>query len=87
MNTFRNIIVDDDFNRTEHKVDSTETPDQDNDPSGPSQALFVDETNSVIEAHERRTRGGTRTEQPPVSMFNILQFRKDKSEQPRMSRV
>lgn len=77
VHTFRNIIVDDNLNRAEHKVVTSETPNQDSGPSGPSQPLFVDETSSVIKAHER-TRGGTRTEQLSVSVVNILQFRKEK---------
>ncbi|KAE8136462.1 hypothetical protein BDV38DRAFT_283949 [Aspergillus pseudotamarii] len=52
VHSFRNTVLDGDFNRSEQRVDTL--PGQDTEPSDQIQTRFVDQTRSVIEAHRRR---------------------------------
>lgn len=72
VNGFRNIIVHNKLDRTHQKFDSEETPGQDNDPAAPSQALFqvVDETTSVVKAHENKSGQRAPAAQLTVSVSN-----------------
>lgn len=86
VHSFRNIILDGDLSQSEHQVNTL--PSQDKEPHGQRNALFVDETRSVIESHEKRTRRvEVPTEQPLVSGSGILQLQKGKTKQVRMRRV